>query len=71
MHQSETAWRSLIDNCSGMAFDIVEGSASVDEAWKRLHEKFQPNSVGEIRRLKKDFFDNRMEPGEDPAAFIP
>ena len=70
VRQAETAWRSLIDNCSGMAFDIVEDSESVSVVWKRLNQKYQPSSVGEIRRLKRAIFDMSMEPGEDPVAFI-
>ena len=52
VRQVETAWRSLIDNCRDMAFDIVEAEESPSTAWKMLTDKYQPNTVGEVRKSR-------------------
>ena len=70
VRQAETAWRSLIDNCRGMAFDIVEAAESPSTAWKMFTDKCQPNTVGEVWTLRRALMEMRMEQGENPLAFI-
>ena len=44
-----------------MAFDIVEAAESPSTAWKMLTDKYQPNTVGEVRKLRRALMEMRME----------
>ena len=54
----------------GMVFDIVEAAESPSTAWKMLIDKYQPNTVGEVRKLRRALMEMRMEQGEYHLAFI-
>ena len=44
-------WVSLITNCKGVAFEIVQGADSPSQAWRQLVQHYRASGVKEWRRL--------------------
>ena len=70
LRKAKQVWVSLITNCKGVAFEIVQGADSPSQAWRQLVEHYRASGVKEWRRLALDFYSMKMELGEHPRQFF-
>ena len=49
-------WVSLITNCKGVAFEIVQGADSPSQAWRQLVQHYRASGLEGWRRLALDFY---------------
>ena len=68
--KAKQVWVSLITNCKGVAFEIVQGADSPSQAWRQLVQHYRASGVKEWRRLALDFYSMKMELGEHPRQFF-
>ena len=62
---------SLITNCKGNAFEIVQRADSPSQAWRQLVQHYRASGgVKEWRLLALDFYSMKMELGEHPRQFF-
>ena len=66
LRNAKQVWVSLITNCKGVAFEIVQRADSPSQAWRQLVQHYNASDVKEWRRLALDFYSMEMEPGEHP-----
>ena len=69
LRKAKQVWVSLITNCKGVAFEIVQGADSPSQAWRYLVQHYRASGVKEWRRLALDFYSMKMELGEYPRQF--
>ena len=70
LRKAKQVWVSLITNCKGVAFEIVQGADSPSQAWRQLVQHYRASGVKEWRRLALDFYSMKMELGEHPKQFF-
>ena len=70
LRKAEQVWFSLITNCKGVAFEIVQGADSPSQAWRQLVHCYRASGVKEWRRLALDFYSMKVELGEHPRQFF-
>ena len=61
LQKAKQVWVSLITNCKGVAFEIVQGADSSSQAWRQLVQHYRASEVKEWRRLALDFYSIKME----------
>ena len=66
LRKAKQVWDSLITNCKGVAFEIVQGADSPSQAWRQLVQHYKASGVKEWRRLALGFYSMKMEPVEHP-----
>ena len=71
LRKAKQVWVSLITNCKGVAFEIVQGADSPSQAWRQLVQHYRASvGVKELRRLALDFYSIKPELGEHPRQFF-
>ena len=70
LRKAKQVWVSLITNCEGVPFEIVQGADSPSQAWHQLVQHYRASGVKEWRRLALDFYSMKMEFGEHPRQFF-
>ena len=70
LSKAKHVWVSLITDCKGVAFEIVQGADSPSQAWRQLVQHYRACGVKERRRLALDFYSMKMEFGEHPRHFF-
>ena len=70
LRKDKQVWVSLITNCKGVAFEIVQGADSSSQAWRQLVQHYRASGAKQWRRLTLDFFSMKMELGEHPRQFF-
>ena len=70
LRRAEQTWVSLITTCKRVAFEIVNGADSPNEAWRRLVQHYRASGLKERRRLTVEFYTLKMELGEHPRKFL-
>ena len=68
--KAKQVWVSLITNCEGVAFEIVQGVDSPSQAWRQLVQHYGASGMKEWRRLALNFYSMKMELGEHPRQFF-
>ena len=61
---------TLINNCSGMALEIVQRSNAPNNAWRNLESHYRAKGTREILRLSHEINGKTMKPGGDPFKFM-
>ena len=56
LREAKQVWVSLITNCKGVAFEIVQGADSPSQAWRQLVQHYRASGAKEWRRLALDFY---------------
>ena len=69
LRKAKQVWFSLITNCKGVVFEIVQGADSPSQAWRQLVQHYRASDVKEWRRLALDFYSMNMGLGEHPRQF--
>ena len=54
LSKANQVWVSLITNCNGIALEIVQGSVSPSQAWRRLAQHYHASNTG-FYKLGMDF----------------
>ena len=70
LRNAHVAWMTLINNCSGMALEIVQRSNAPNDAWRNLESYYRAKGTREILRLSHEINEKTMEPGGDPFKFM-
>ena len=70
LRKAKQGWVSLITNCKGVAFEIVQGADSPSQAWRQLVQPYRASGVKEWRRLPLDFYSMKMELREHSRQFF-
>ena len=70
LRKAKQVWVSLITNCKGVAFDIVQGGDSPSQAWRQVVQHYRASAVKKWRRLTLDFYWMKMELGKYPRQFF-
>ena len=70
LRKAHVAWMTLINSCSGMAFEIVQRSNAPNDAWKNLESQYRAKGTREIIRLSYGINGKTMESGSDPFKFM-
>ena len=70
LRNAHVAWMTLINNCSGMALEIVQRSNAPNDAWRNLESYYRAKGTREILRLSHEINEKMMEPGGDPFKFM-
>ena len=52
LRKAKQVWVSLITNCKGVAFEIVQGADSPSQAWRQLVKHYRASGVKEWQRLE-------------------
>ena len=55
LRKAKQVWVSLITNCKGVAFEIVQGADSPRQPWRQLVQHYRASGLKEWRRLALDF----------------
>ena len=55
LRKAKQVWVSLIINCKGVAFEIVQGADSPSQAWRQLVQHYRASGVNEWQRLTLTF----------------
>ena len=61
---------TLIINCSGMTFEIVQRSSAPNDAWRNLEAHYRAKGTREILCLSHEINGKTMEPGGNSFKFI-
>ena len=61
---------TLINNCRGMALEIVQRSEAPNDAWQNLESHCRTKGTGETLRLSREVNGKIVAPGEDPFKFM-
>ena len=69
LRNAHAAWMTLINNCRGMALDIVQCSEAPNDAWRNFESHYRAKGTREILRLSHEVNGKTMQPGEDPFQF--
>ena len=70
LRNTHVAWMTLINSCSGMAFEIVQRSNAPNDAWRNLEIHYRAKGTRELFRLSHEINRKTMEPGGDPFKFM-
>ena len=70
LRNAHAAWMPLINNCRGMAFDIVQRSKALNDAWRNLESHYRVNGTRDILHLQHEVNRKTMQPGEDSFQFM-
>ena len=70
LRKAKQVWVSLITNCKGVAFEIVQGADSPSQAWHQLVHHYRASGVKEWRRSALDVYSMKRELGEHPRQFF-
>ena len=55
LRKAKQVWVSLIINCKGVAFEIVQGADSPSQAWRQLVQHYRASGVNKWQRLAPTF----------------
>ena len=61
---------TLINNCRGMALEIVQRSKAPNGAWLNLESHHRAKETINILRLSYEVNGKTMQPGEEPFQFM-
>ena len=70
LRNAHVAWVTLINNCKGMALEIVQRSEASNDAWLNLESHYRKEGTRKILRLSLEVNEKTMEPGEEPYELI-
>ena len=70
LRNAHVAWMTLINSCSGMAFEIVQRSNAPNDAWRNLDFHYRAKGTREILRLSHGINGKTIEPGGGPFKFM-
>ena len=70
LRNAQVAWIMLINNCRGMAIEIVQRSEAPNDAWHKLVSPYRAKKTRKILRLSHEVNGKTMEPGEDCFEFM-
>ena len=59
-----------INNCRGMALEIVQRSEVPKDAWRNLESHYRAKETREILRLSHEVNGKAIQPWEDPFQFM-
>ena len=70
LRNAHVVWMTLINNCRGMALEIMQRSKAPNGAWRNLESHHRAKGTREILRLWHEVNEKPVQPGKNPFQLM-